>query len=105
MTATEILSELHRRGVELIAAGDRLRFRPKEAVTPELVTTLARHKTEILAALKSGRSATGYSKCPGPEKCAGCYAVKPGVYLHPPKPSQGWLEWLAKWQPRSERTQ
>jgi hypothetical protein len=53
MTATEILSELARRGVHLEVAGDKLRWRPKEAVTPELVEDLKRRKAEILDALRA----------------------------------------------------
>jgi hypothetical protein len=34
--------------------------------------------------------------------CAGCYEVEPGRRLHPPKSSEEWLEWLAKWQPREK---
>ena len=40
MTAADVMTELHRRGVQLEAVGDKLRFRPKEAVTPDLVEVL-----------------------------------------------------------------
>jgi len=50
MTATEILSELERRGVHLEVAGDKLRWRPKEAVTPDLVEALKQSKAEIISA-------------------------------------------------------
>ena len=104
MTATEILVELERRGVELIAAGDRLRFRPREAVSRELVEALARHKAEILAAVQSGQPAT--SQCPGPEKCAGCYSI--GVldgrerFIHRPKGKP--VDWTG-WKPATEKIQ
>ena len=52
MTATQILSELQHRGVSLEVAGDKLRFRPKAAVTPDLVEALRRRKSEILAVLR-----------------------------------------------------
>ena len=96
MTATEILSELERRGVCLEVAGDKLRFRPKDAVPAEMVEALRERKPEILAVLQSKRPATGYGLCPGPEKCAGCYSV--GVvdgkerFLHPPKAAMRWLQ-------------
>ena len=100
MTATDILSELARRGVHLEVAGDKLRWRPKEAVTPDLVEALKQWKAEIIAAL-SGRKMTGFGKCPGPERCGGCYEVSPGVHLHPPRVSEDWKAWLAKWQPKA----
>ena len=104
MTATEILSELERRGVRLEVVADRLRFRPKEAVTPELVEVLKQHKGEILTVLQSRQPATSYGLCPGPDKCGGCYSV--GVidgrerFIHPPKVSPEWNAWLTKWQPK-----
>ena len=99
MNATEILSELERRGVHLEVAGDKLRWRPKEAVTPELVEVLKQWKPEIIAALTSSKM-TGLGKCPGPERCGGCYEVSPGIHLHPPKVSEEWKAWLTKWQPK-----
>lgn len=99
MTATDILSELVRRGVHLEVAGDKLRWRPKEAVTPELVEVLKQWKTEIIAAL-TGSKTTGLGQCPGPERCGGCYQVSPGIHLHPPKVSEEWKAWLTKWQPK-----
>ena len=49
MNATELLAELHSRGVVLEAAGERLRYdAPKGALTPELRAALAEHKAELL---------------------------------------------------------
>ena len=53
MTAGELMISLRARGVELVPAGDRLRFRPGEMVTPEERATLRRYKTEILQLLAS----------------------------------------------------
>jgi amino acid adenylation domain-containing protein len=53
MTATELLSELEARGIELWAEGDRLRFRaPEGALTSDLRERLAQHRTEVLALLR-----------------------------------------------------
>ena len=52
MTATQILCELERRGVRLEAVGDRLRYRPKDAVPAEMVEVLRAHKAELLQALR-----------------------------------------------------
>ncbi len=51
MNAVEILSELQTRGVELQAAGDRLRYRPVELVASALLDELSEHKEEILELL------------------------------------------------------
>ena len=53
MTPHELLSELHRRGVELAADADggMILFRPAERVTPELRSLLAEHKPALLAML------------------------------------------------------
>ena len=51
MSAQALVAELRTRGVELIPAGDRIRFRPASAVPPELVERLRAHKAEVLAIL------------------------------------------------------
>ncbi len=53
-TAVALLDTLRARGVELVAAGDRLRFRPVEAVAPEELEALRRFKTDLLALLQPG---------------------------------------------------
>ncbi len=54
MTVTAILGEIRRRGIELQAHGDRLRYRPLSAVDEGLRRLLADHKAELLAALAAG---------------------------------------------------
>jgi hypothetical protein len=39
----------------------------------------------------------GIAVC-GSVHCAGCYEVEPGVWIHPPKSSEEWKEWLLKWE-------
>jgi hypothetical protein len=51
MTAPELLEALRTRGVTLEAVGDRLRFRPRGSVTPDLRAALVARKREILALL------------------------------------------------------
>jgi TubC N-terminal docking domain len=51
MTALELVETLRARGVELVPAGDRLRFRPGEAVTAEERAALRLHKPEVLRLL------------------------------------------------------
>ena len=99
VTATQILSELERRGVRLEVTGDKLRWRPKEALTPDLVKALKQWKAEIIATL-TGSATTGFGQCPGPQKCGGCYSIPGGRFIHPPKVSEEWKAWLTKWQPK-----
>lgn len=49
----EILNELRARGVELCVAGDRLRFRPVDRVTPHLLARLREEKSALLKFLGS----------------------------------------------------
>lgn len=51
MTAGELLLELRSRGVELQVVGDKLRYTPPAAVTPELREKLAANKSEVMAML------------------------------------------------------
>lgn len=52
MQALQVLSEVQHRNVKLWAAGDRLRFSPASALTPELVEGLRENKEYILEHLK-----------------------------------------------------
>ena len=51
MTAAALVAELRARGVELIPAGDRIRYRPASAVPPDLVARLRACKAEVLCLL------------------------------------------------------
>lgn len=58
MTAAALLDELRGLGIELQAHGDRLRFRPRSAVTDELLARLQAHKGELLEMLHGGNGYT-----------------------------------------------
>jgi hypothetical protein len=50
MTPAEMVGSLHRRGVDLVPAGDgRLRYRPRKALSEAERAVLARHRDAILA--------------------------------------------------------
>ena len=51
MTPEQILRDLYSRGVEVSRDGDRLRFRPVEAVPDELRVAMAANKVAMLALL------------------------------------------------------
>ncbi len=58
MTALRrLLDDLAAVGVILESRGGRLRFRPQELVTPELLKQLREHKTELLAILRRNQNA------------------------------------------------
>jgi hypothetical protein len=51
-----VFSELATRGIELRADRGRLRYRPKDKMTPELLEALRAHKVSLLAALETERA-------------------------------------------------
>ena len=55
MTTLDLLDELAARGVTVIRDGDRLRLRPAEALSPELVAAVRAAKPEILTLLRRGQ--------------------------------------------------
>ena len=53
MTPAALVETLRARGVTLQPDGDRLRVRPAEALTPDELDTLRRHKGEVLRLLSA----------------------------------------------------
>ncbi len=51
MSAIALMADLTDHGIRLEAQGDRLRFRPRQAMTPELVRQVKSHKAELLTIL------------------------------------------------------
>ncbi len=51
-SAVDLLIDLTRRGIELVAHEDRLRYRPRSAVTPDLAERMKAHKCELMAILR-----------------------------------------------------
>ena len=47
------MNELAQRGIRIEASGDRLRFSPRSAVTPDLADRMKAHKGELLTILRS----------------------------------------------------
>ncbi len=52
MSAAELLLDLGRVGILLEADGERLRYCPQSAMTPDLLGRLKTHKAELLALLR-----------------------------------------------------
>jgi hypothetical protein len=91
MTTAELLATLHQRGVNLKVEGDRLRYCPRSAVTPELASQMKLHKNELMAAVQPPEASNGYCpdcgtslvetptfdgfqnlECPSCDRCFGC---------------------------------
>lgn len=51
MNPMDVLAELSRRGVEVATDGERLRFRPQDAVTTDLRAALVEHKADLIRLL------------------------------------------------------
>lgn len=52
MSAAELLLDLDRLGIQLEADGERLRYFPRSALTPDLLARLKAHKADLLAMLR-----------------------------------------------------
>jgi hypothetical protein len=50
-SATAVLADLQRLGIDVKPDGDVVRYRPRQAMTPALLQRLQTHKTELLAML------------------------------------------------------
>lgn len=72
--ATEILTELQRRGVLVAVNGDSLSLRPKRSLDDTLLARVREAKPAILQALRNR-----------PGTCSpDCYQVESGVWIHGP---------------------
>jgi hypothetical protein len=93
--AAELLAELGRRGIELRADAEHVCFRPRSALTPELVARVKAHKAQLLTLLTAGdrdttpparRAGTGFSFSDGQMEfgdiCAGWRPMSWAQELH-----------------------
>ena len=58
MSITELMADLANLGIEIRAVGERIRFRPREAMTPELAERVRVCRDDLLALLRQGESRT-----------------------------------------------
>ena len=65
MTTAELLADLGRLGIELVAHGDKLRYRPRSAMTPDLAERLKTHKSALLAVLRPAEGPARADPLPG----------------------------------------
>lgn len=64
MSVAELLSDLGRLGIQLEADGERLRYHPRSALTPDLLGQLKAHKGELLTLL---RDASDFDSASAPD--------------------------------------
>ncbi len=53
MTAVQLIQKVRRQGIELKAAGNRIRYRPPDALTENLRAELRARKEDVLKVLRS----------------------------------------------------
>ena len=54
MSVNALIADLAKLGIRLEANGDRLRFHPRSAVTPDLAQRMKAQKQELLEVLRAG---------------------------------------------------
>jgi hypothetical protein len=59
LAATRVLSRVQAHGITLVPDGDRLRFFPANALTPELLEELRQHKEGVLFILRRREARSG----------------------------------------------
>ena len=60
MIAAELLTDLAQRGIRLEAHGDRLRYSPRSAMTPDLAERIKANKGELLSLLRFNPDAPAF---------------------------------------------
>lgn len=73
MSATQIITDLKQLGIRIEAHGDRLRYSPRSAVTPDLTRRMKAHKGELLAILRRDPDAPAIDL----DRCCGGMASGP----------------------------
>lgn len=64
VTASDILADLTARGIELVGSGNRIRYRPRSLMAPELVERIKAHKPDLLAILRTDGIGDGPEAAP-----------------------------------------
>lgn len=91
MSPTELRILVAQRGIEVWRVGDKLRYRPKELLTPDLAALLQEHKPQLLAKLADSVRIGASAAAAGDEKKEP--AAPSSVRQQPPQenwPSAGW---------------
>jgi hypothetical protein len=71
-TAAEVISTLQSQGIDLLADGDVLRFRPARRITASMLEQLREHKREILSILQDQQHR---ERSPTTIRCPWCAAI------------------------------
>ena len=96
MTAAALIAGLRSRGVTLVAEGERLRCRPRSALSDDDLGALREHKPEILAQLRSQTKADLVCRaCRERRWWLSIYGVVVCGVCHPPAAPRLVERWLA----------
>ena len=107
MTAADLIADLRSRGVTLVADGERLRCRPRSALSDDDLSALRAHKSEVLARLRSRTKADLVCHaCRERRFWRSVYGVVVCGTCHPPAAPDLVTEWIesADSDPPAERT-
>jgi hypothetical protein len=98
-SAAKLLADLADHGIDLQAHGDAIRFRPRQAMTPELLRRLQSHKAELLA-ITIIKQAHDLGNANLAEALAEAWAERIAICVEDGKESQATAESLAAAQLR-----
>jgi len=102
VTARDLLAELQARGVELVAAGDKLRYRPRSAVEPGLIRVMREHKAEIMALLTGAPAPRSTAAEPEPPHELSLAERVAMGYVNPGWTAESWRDRLHQLADRCE---
>ena len=89
MSVPALMADLARLGVRLEAHGDRLRYSPRSAVTPELAARMKSHKAELLAILRPQTDVPGIDLTNTAAVWRAALDLLDGAPLFPPEVMEG----------------
>ena len=111
MTAAQLMIDLARLGIHIEAHGDRLRYSPRSAMTPDLADRVKAHKGELLAILRRDPEAPSIDLTDATQVWQAALDRLEGDPLFPPDLMEGLRAADAQWavgsqirEPRSRPT-
>ena len=84
MSVANLIADLDRLEIQLEARGDRLRYSPRSAVTPELAQRMKDHKCELLTILQPASDASSVGLTDAPALWQAALDRLAGDVLFPP---------------------
>ncbi len=102
MEVRAVISQIEQAGGTLAIQAGRIRYKLPRSLPRmgELLEALRVHRDEAIRILSEREGERTHAAPCGSPHCGGCYSIGEGRYVHPPKPSKEWLEWLSQWTPK-----